>query len=243
MIKNILIKNEQGMNLPAIIHYAKKESKKAIIFCHGMRSNRQGTKANFLCNNLSKFGFTCVRFDFRYTAESADKFENITITGEKQDLLNVYNYLLEQGMNEIFVIGSSLGGTVSALFASENEVKALILISSPFIFEELITRWFSKNELVEFEQNGTIISQGQKINYTFLTDALSYDFNSILKNIRCPVLLIHGEQDQIVPISNSEYANGLINKAKDFVRIENGDHRLNSHLDILLNYIKKFLIP
>ena len=63
-------------------------------------------------------------------------------------------------------------------------------------------------------------------------------------NITCPVRLLHGRLDKVVPFSNSEkIINQIISQDKKLIIIEDGEHSLSrqSDLNILFNQIQEFI--
>ncbi|MCI3952813.1 MAG: acylamino-acid-releasing enzyme [Burkholderiales bacterium] len=71
---------------------------------------------------------------------------------------------------------------------------------------------------------------------------------SVARNVRAPILLIHGTNDSVVPIAQSELmANALKSAGKtyEFIRLESEDHWLSSSATRvrLLGAIDKFLAP
>ncbi len=243
MIKSISFKNSAGNTLSAFHHVPQKETRRGIIFCHGMESNKEGIKAKFLSEQFEKAGFHFLRFDFRYCGKSDGKFENITLSGEVEDLHSAYQYFLRNNISEISLIGSSLGGTIAMIFASLNpQIKKLVTLASPYLFEKLLTQWFPGDIRKRFKIDGhVILPDKKKLCYTFVEDALSYHFENILPAVLCPVLLIHGSQDNVVAIENTYFADKLIRTQKELVIIEGGDHTLNERTDDFFPALKKFI--
>lgn len=243
MIKKAIFKNKQNLLISGFHHFPEIESNKGIILCHGMQSNKKGCKVTHFAKYFSALGYHTLRFDFRYVGDSKEaKFEEITLSGEVEDLEAAVNYFKCNNINEITLIGSSLGGCVAAIFASRYNINKLVTIAAPFLFDNLLKKWFNENELEDYKKNGYKIQNQTKINSNFAEDALTYNFDEIFNKIKCSVLIIHGEKDTTVGIENSHYFFSKLSSPKEFFIIENGDHKLNDKLDILSEKINEFIV-
>ena len=63
-------------------------------------------------------------------------------------------------------------------------------------------------------------------------------------NINCPIRLLHGRLDKVVPINTSEkIMEKILSLDKDLIIIEDGDHSLSREqdLNILFQQIKYFI--
>lgn len=77
-----------------------------------------------------------------------------------------------------------MGSGPACLLASENKTRALILVSA----------------------YTTVREAAAKVAGSFFAFFLREHFNNIesMKKIQCPVMIIHGERDQLIPSSQSE---------------------------------------
>jgi uncharacterized protein len=67
-------------------HPAGESPRGAIILCHGMDSSKNSEKLVSLSGDLAVRGFLTLKFDFANVGESSEKFEDITYSGEVEDL-------------------------------------------------------------------------------------------------------------------------------------------------------------
>ena len=67
-----------------------------------------------------------------------------------------------------------------------------------------------------------------------------YDSEKKIKNIKTPILIMHGKKDNIVPFYMGEKLFKIANKPKKFLQVEEDDHML-TYNDNLLSEINKFL--
>lgn len=77
----------------------------------------------------------------------------------------------------------------------------------------------------------------EALHYKFYDDLLSHQANPVPQ---CPTLIIHGTKDDVVPISLSRK---YVESHPQIRLIEvDDDHRLQSSVDIIEQYARKFLI-
>ena len=80
-----------------------------------------------------------------------------------------------------------------------------------------------------------------EVSYKFVNDGFN---NLLLKdeiNIKCPIRLLHGKQDKVVPVNTSHrIIEKVLSKDKDLIVIDDGDHSLSriEDLNILFNQIE-----
>lgn len=114
------------------------------------------------------------------------------------DLQQCYRWLAaEYGPERIVLYGRSLGSGLAARIASWNEPRMLILDSPYFSFLSQIHRylfWMPLRFLLR---------------YQIRTDLF-------LKKIRCPIFILHGRRDRLIPFFNSEK---LLKKAPEKIRL------------------------
>ena len=107
----------------------------------------------------------------------------------KEDSLIVYDYLTKVvGLREkdIIVFGRSLGSGPSTYLAQKKSPYCLLLMSP-----------FSSIQNAAKSQLGWA---------SFLGNIVKQRFNNLkeVKNLKCPLLIVHGKQDKVVPHSHSE---------------------------------------
>ncbi len=134
-------------------------------------------------------------------------------TGKPSEAANVadakraYDDLASLGVaaQDIFVYGESLGSGVAVQVAAEKPCAGLIL-DAPY------------TSIVE-----TAASQYPWLPVrTVLLDR--YESDKHIANVRCPVLVIHGEKDDIIPVSMGRAIFAKANEPKKLVTFPNAGH-------------------
>lgn len=173
-----------------------------ILFCHGNGGNISSLIESV--RTLHKLGLSTFVFDYRGFGESQGK---TTEPGTYADIEGAWNYLIYQrGIKpyEIIVLGRSLGGAIAAWLVQKYTPKALILEST-------------------FTSAYDVAAQS----YPFLPLKLfmKFHYNTIdyLKKAKCPVLIIHSHNDELIPFRHGKKLFEAANNPKEFLEIK-GPH-------------------
>lgn len=126
---------------------------------------------------------------------------------EQADLEAVIHMMQEQDFvdeENIFLMGTSQGGVVSAITAAANkeEIKGAILLYPAFV---LVDRTKEQFENVE-DIPDTYYLMWMTVGRVYAENLLDYDIYEAISAYDKDVLLIHGDADSIVPITYSEKA-------------------------------------
>lgn len=250
MQKRVSFKNAGGEKLAGVLHTPDKNKihSAAVIICHGYSSSKDNKES--WAEAICKQGISAFRFDFSGHGESAGLLEDLTITKVVGDLRSAIDFLQSLKYTTFGATGHSLGGLVCAIAASiDKRIKAIAPVSAPSDFRELfdtLENMLGKNFTDYWKSNKYIYLYGRKMKYGFYKDAIKYDAAKILKNIRCPLLLIHGDADELVPLKQSINAFKLANKPKQLEIIrgaghnfENGDYE--KMVGLTAEWFKKWL--
>ena len=221
------------------------ESDTTIFFFGGYASSMTGTKAISLQNWTLKKNLNFVRFDYSGHGESEGSFKEGTITKWSLEAEEIFNKFKNK---KNIIIGSSMGGWISLIVTKKNlnHIHGVIGIASAPDF--IVEQWdkLSKNEQLEFKKRGSMFfpdpDHGDyEVSYKFVNDG----FNNLLLNneinIKCPIRLLHGKQDKVVPVNTSQrIIEKILSEDKDLIVIDDGDHSLSriEDLNILFDQIE-----
>ncbi len=230
--------DNQGQQLIGILHAPEGlqgQKAPAIAMFHGFRGNKTETHRLFvyIARRLCDIGFVVLRFDFRGCGDSDGEFEELTVHGEVSDAEKSIDTLQEQSCidkNRIGVIGLSLGGRVATILASKDERIKFIILLSPalgpskervlsLINDEAMKR-LDSGESIEFERGWYL----KRSFFDSLDDPVSLE---IMDKIQVPILIIHSDNDQRVPIESAKEAYEVIrdlNKKNELYVVKNGQH-------------------
>lgn len=243
-IENLVFKNTPGQRISARIYNGDPPSRKGIIFCHGLFSTKEGVKITWLAPHLVEAGFTLLTFDFSFVGESEGTISDLSIPQEVDDLKCAYRFFSERGIDEIHLIGSSMGGAVSLIFAaSGEEIKTLTLIAAPVKLIDLMKDMTGIADIRALPDDGMTSIDGVPVKNKFIKEIEFIDTESAIEKLSQPALIIHGGMDEVVPVSSAGLINDNIKTEKRLIIIDDGNHSLSrdSDLEILKENITAWL--
>ncbi len=217
--------------LAGVLHLPKDRKVEAcVITCHGLLSSKNSEKYLRVAQRFCGEVMAVFRFDFRGCGESYGRMEETTLTGRIEDLKAALELVAGMGFRRIGVMGSSLGGCVSILTAVEDKrIKALAVWATPSNLEET----FSRETLGDFQK--------------LLEDAKKYDVVKAVGVIGCPIIIIHGSLDTLVPTHHAKtlYENAKEPKSLHIIKganhtFTNKNHREKA-IELTLNWFKKHI--
>lgn len=133
---------------------------------------------------------------------------------------------------DIYLIGFSMGGVIASyLAATSNHVKKLILLAPAFqyINMDAITSLITKSATSIFggsDKGTTYEIEIPKSFYGAFTDVIK-NLKPYITKVSCPVLLLHGDEDEVIGVKSSIYAFDRIpHEDKRLIILHNGHHRL-----------------
>ncbi len=187
----------------------------AVILSHGYN----GTHADFAreCEYFASNGMIALAYDFcggSVNSRSSGKSTDMTIFTEKEDLMCVLDYITgmdRADSNHIFLMGGSQGGLVTALAGAEckNKVRGLILYYPAFCIPDNWRENYPTQELIP----ETVDFWGLTLGKEFFMSIRTLEPYRIIGDFDKDVLIIHGDEDAIVPLSYSLKAREIYENA------------------------------
>lgn len=184
------------------------EKMPAVIFSHGFGGNHQ-VGAQY-AEAFAQKGYVVYCFDFcggSPGSRSDGSTLEMSVFMEQADLEAVIRMMQGQEFvdnDNIFLMGTSMGGAVSAITAAahEEEIRGAILLYPAFVMVDDAKRRFDSVEDIPDSYHHMWMTVGR----VFAEDLLDYDIYEAISAYKKDVLLIHGDADGIVPLSYSEKA-------------------------------------
>lgn len=232
----------QRLTLPDGIELAYRHSAgeaPTVVFLPGFRSDMTGTKASFLEEHCRAMRRGYLRFDYRGHGASSGRFEDCCIGDWKVDALAMLDQVVR---GPALLVGSSMGGWIALLCARDrvDQVRGLVLLApAPDFTERLIWKRLDEAGRRRLLEEGMIREPSPYGEPVPITHHLIEEGRSHLLlddgpiPIRCPVHILHGQQDEEVPFQLSlELAEKLETPQVTVELVKDGDHRLSRPEDL-----------
>ena len=217
-VEKIKIRTQDNIQLVSWYHKKNLNKYKTILFLHG--------NAGSLENRIHKINhFKDMNINFLIIAWRgfSGNEGKPTEKGLYEDARSAVRWLKSNGVgeNNIIIYGESLGTGVATEIA-QNKNFAGVILESPF----------------------TSMVDAAKDKYPYLPVKLllkdKYESDQKIKNIKSPVLIMHGKVDNIVPFHMGEKMYELANEPKYYYFSEYDDHMMEYN-EKLLKTLKDFI--
>jgi putative redox protein len=227
----VKFRGSTGHTLAGWLHSPESSPRGALILSHCFTCTKDLILYRHLAQGLANDGFYLLRFDFTGLGQSEGNFAETTLQTNIGDIYRAIDELHSTIRTlPLGLIGHSLGGTAAILSAMElPAVKALVVIAAPPDPSEL------KRLLANQPQRPSLTADAirVKIGGRFFTIKQSF-FESIsrinllesVNQLGRPLLIIHGTEDSILNIKQSEMLFSAAAQPKGFEPITGGDHLL-----------------
>ncbi len=202
-----------------------KDSYPTVIISHGFAGSHKDNMAR--AELLAQNGFCAVVFDFyggNQASKSGGSMTEMSVLTEAEDLSAMMDGMLALpyvDKNNLFLMGCSQGGFVSSYVAAKRpaDVKALVLLFPAFALQD--DCWNRHGSIENIPETETVMNQ--PLGAIYSRDAMSFDIYDVIGDYKGPVLIHHGDKDDVVNISYSEKA-AQIYENVEFTVIHNGGH-------------------
>jgi hypothetical protein len=224
-----------GQRIAASLHIPEQTPAPAVVMCHGFTGQRMEAHLLFVkaARSFCSNGLNVLRFDFRGSGESDGRFRDMTVSREIEDALEALRFIrAEPTVDEsrTGLVGLSLGGLVAACAAArDGDVDALALWSAVADLRELIEeRWQMPSEPGtdgrDYYEHGSV-----EIGAEFLRDAVTIDPLGEIGSFSAPVLVVHGDGDEAVPLEHAHrYMKAVPDEGAELRIVRGADHTFSS---------------
>jgi len=217
-VENIKIKTEDNIELSSWYHNKNTKKYKTILFLHGNAGSLENRIHKI--NHLKDINVNFLIISWRgFSGNRGSPTEK----GLYEDARSAVRWLKSKGIteNNIIIYGESLGTGVAVEIAQNNNFGGIIL-ESPF----------------------TSMVDAGKSHYPYLPIKFllkdKYDSKNKIKNIKSPILVMHGKVDTIVQFSMGQKMYELANQPKYSYFSDYDDHMMEYNKK-LLKVLKDFI--
>lgn len=205
-----------GLRLDGVLHLPSNPNPPVVVGSHGLASDGDSPKQIELANTCASMGMAFFRFHHRGCGTSEGFFPDVTtLDNRKSDLLSAVKTVLSRTDtgDRLALFGSSMGGTTCIAAAEELNAEGYVLVAAPVVGKTLTKAPERQDDEPE-------------LGLEFYERLLSFDVTDKISTIK-NILIFHGDNDETVPMKNSETLFRLAGEPKKIIVQTNGDHRIS----------------
>ena len=207
-----------------------------LLYLHGFASGPNSTKGTAIAAGLARDGIDVRRLDL---TPGADGFERST----PSSMLAIVEEALRSSPGPHALVGSSLGGWLSALAASRNpSVERLVLLAPAFRLHERWSARLGPADLARWREAGGVEvhhhaeNRPRRIGWSFFEDASRWPPFPV---VTVPTLCIAGLRDETVPL---EDVRAWVDRTPGAtLEVVDDGHELTASLDRIVASTRAFL--
>ena len=225
-LEHITIKSRDNLTLHGDYLPAESPTGRVAILFHGYTSCGL-SDCSSVGAFLSRQGFDCLIVDSRAHGKSEGKYIGFGIL-ERYDCLAWINYINKRfdKKKDILLYGISMGGATVLMTAGfkklPDNVKVIIAdcaFTSPYeVFSHVLKKDYKLPKFPIMEINDAICRR--KAGYGFK----DYSTIDAMKNAPCPILFVHGKDDNFVPTWMSQQNYDACTSPKELLWVDNAGH-------------------
>ncbi len=242
--------DQDGIALHAKLDFPEKESASGkyplVIIVHGFTGHMEERHIAGLASALNDAGFASLRTEMYGHGKSGGSFRTHTVAKWCSELLTVIDYASHLDfVTNLYMAGHSQGGLATILTAGMNSdrLKAIVPMSPAVCIPENALRGNSLGASFDPEHipDEVVFPDGKVLCGDYFRIAQMLPVREAAQRYNGPVLIIHGDEDESVPLQASQEI------LKDFADarlkvISGDDHCYNYHLDKVLAGVTEFLL-
>ena len=204
-----------------------------IVFLHGFMSDIEGEKPKAILKYAKKNRYGFLALEYSGHGKSSGRFTNGNISKWSNDVRILIKKIVKK--NNFILVGSSMGAWISLnqFKYFKKQIKGFLGIgSAPEFLTRLMWNKFPKKIKKEIIKKGiSTIESGQykyPITHQLIKNGRENKVLSRKIKSKIKVTMIHGQKDEVVPVSFSKKVLAIfVGAKKKLVVIKNGDHSLS----------------
>ncbi|WP_313385649.1 alpha/beta hydrolase [Chishuiella sp.] len=241
---------EQNILKGAEAEFLKGSNDIGVLVIHGFTGTTQSMR--LVANALHKNGFTVNMPRLKGHGTTPEDMESCTYNDWKKSVSDAYDEL-KPFVKEIFVLGLSMGGTLTLYSAINFPIKGAIIINGAVdvtfmeeIYKNLDSPRFIDGIGSDIKKEGVIELAYEKTPKKSVKEIVNFtnEIRKELNKIVCPILIFSSTEDHVVPPVNAKYIyNHVSSQSKELIELENSYHvaTLDNDLDIIVSKTLEFI--
>ena len=242
--------SSSGLTTPAILAEPSTPTNLGVILCHGFLSDKHSRTNWRLTELLVPQGIATLRFDWYGMGDTQEHFSNMGLKQCEDQLDAAFQALQEHGITRLGLVGSSFGGLVAILSAHRQHTLRALGLKCPVVdFPEVLRlefgseameRWKFTNHIPNIIGDDSLVP----LQYDFYEECLTYDAYAAISRIHVPTLVVHGDQDELIPRHQIDRLLTTLNTTKQLKLIDGADHRFGrpEEFRLMTNHLAQWMV-
>ena len=236
---------DDGIQLSAVLEKPNQARCPLVIFFHGFTSTKDKPHSIAACQAMREAGCATLRLDMYGHGESGGAFKDHTLYKWISNALAAINYARSLDfVTDIYLSGHSQGALLAALVAGmePDHVKGLILRAPAFMIPQcardgsMLGRSFDPLRIPD----EVPVIKGLNLSGDYIRVAQTIHVEEAIDRFKGPVLILHGDEDDTVPLRDSvEAAARYANCQLEIISGES--HHFDRHPEQMKNIIHTWL--
>ena len=230
---------------------AERDSCALVILMHGIFSSKDFKPMPTIAKQLAKVGVASIRFDFGGHWSSEGEMVQMTIEKEIADALAMWDYACSLPyVSKIGLLGHSQGGVVASMTAGrlasrervDKPLYGLALLAPASVLKNacrnggLFDAKFNPADPPEYVRCFKMMKLGRE----YLLSTQQLDIYGTAEAYKGPVRIIHGKEDNLVPMWCSEDYKRIYGEAAELLVVEGENHRISKKTKRVAELVAEF---
>lgn len=213
------------------------------ILIHGFTGHMEEDHIIAAQKAINDTGVAVLRVEMYGHGKSDGEFKNHTLYKWVTNALSVVAYAKTLDfVTDLYLCGHSQGGLLTMLIGGmcADDFKSIIPLSPAWMIPEIAREGnlmgieFDKDHIPEYLDDGT-----KQLCGDYIRTAQTIHVEDEIARFTGPVLIIHGDADDVVPFTYAEKAEKLYKNAK-LIPIHGDDHCFTKHLDQMTDALRDY---
>ena len=204
--EQVFFVNSQGERLAGTLALPSTANKYGVVLGHCFTCSRHTRILVELSQSLAEAGFLALRFDFSGNGRSEGDFADSSYTKHIEEMETAVSLLKDKGVSWFGLSGHSMGAAIALMTSARVNASAVVTLAGRYssldplqMLDDLQKDELSRTGRISFVSRGRSLELKDR----FFQDAYNYNLSDIIRSLKAPVLAVHGDRDEIIPVSEA----------------------------------------
>ncbi len=216
-----------------------------VIVIHGLTGHMEETHIVAVSELLNSMGFATLRVEMYGHGRSGGDFHEHNLMKWLNNAMTVTDYARKLPfVTDLYACGHSQGGAAVIFLAGmmPEYFRAVMPLSPATMIPEGSRKGYGFGYSFDTEHipEEVPVNAVQKVSGNYIRAAQMLDIDWAIRRYNGPVLIVHGDEDEAIPVSFSEKTAEKYTNA-ELVVVSGDDHCYNYHLDRVIDAVRDFM--